>query len=208
MRILFQGDSITDASRSREKDFLMGNGYASLVTAELSFGHPGEYEFLNRGISGNRISDLLARMKCDMTNLKPDVMSILIGVNDVWHEINHENGVRTELYEELYNILVQEIKRELPDLRLIIMEPFVLKGSATEENWQRFYEGVQEKAAAAKRVAQKNGLEFIPLQEKFDMASKDMPTDVWLRDGVHPTLAGHELIAKEWIKAFAGKKGF
>lgn len=206
MKILFQGDSITDAGRSREKDFYMGSGYASLVTAELGYNHPGKYEFVNRGISGNRVSDLLARMKCDMVNLQPDVMSILIGVNDVWHEINYENGVRTELFEELYNVLVQEIKRELPDLRLIIMEPFVLKGSATEENWEQFHTEVLAKAAAARRVAEKNNLEFIPLQGKFDMLSKDTPTDVWLRDGVHPTLAGHEMIAKEWIKTFVGQE--
>lgn len=205
MKILFQGDSITDAGRSREKDFYMGSGYAALVTAELSYNHPGEYEFVNRGISGNRISDLLARMKCDMVNLQPDVMSILIGVNDVWHEINYENGVRTELFEELYNVLVQEIKRELPDLRLIIMEPFVLKGSATEENWEQFHTEVLAKAVAARRVAEKNNLEFISLQEKFDMLSKNTPTDYWLRDGVHPTLAGHEMIAKEWLKMFEGK---
>lgn len=202
MKILFQGDSITDAGRSREKDYLMGSGYASLVTAQLGYQYPEEYTFLNRGISGNRISDLVARMKCDMINIKPDVMSILIGVNDVWHEINKENGVRTEIYEELYHLLVREVKQELPRLRLIIMEPFVLKGEATQEKWEQFYNGVAEKAAAARRVAEKNHLEFIPLQAKFDELSQNIPTSYWLRDGVHPTLAGHEVIAGEWIKTF------
>ena len=201
-KILFQGDSITDTGRSREKDFDMGCGYASLVTAELNHSYPGEYELLNRGISGNRIPDLVARMKCDMINLQPDVISILIGVNDVWHEIDYKNGVRTELFEELYDILVQELKRELPDMRLIIMEPFVLKGCSTSENWEEFHAGVLAKAAAAKRVAERNHLEFISLQEKFDILSKDTPTDYWLGDGVHPTLAGHEMIAKEWLKTF------
>ena len=202
MKILFQGDSITDASRNRNADGARGHGYATLVSAKLSFENPNEYEFVNRGISGNRVTDLLARIQCDMINLKPDVMSILIGVNDVWHEINYQNGVNTELFEVVYNLLIAELKSALPNLRIIILEPFVLKGSATEENWEAFDKGVADKAAAAKRVAEKNGLEFIPLQGKFDEAATKAPASYWLGDGVHPTAAGHELITREWIKVF------
>ena len=129
-------------------------------------------------------------------------MSILIGVNDVWHEINNKNGVRTELFENVYDILIQELKAAKPDIRIMIMEPFVLKGSATEENWDAFKNGVAEKAAAAKRVAEKNGLAFIPLQDKLDAACEEAPATYWLFDGVHPTAAGHQLIAREWIKKF------
>lgn len=202
MRILFQGDSITDAGRSRENDAVRGHGYPTLVAASLGLDHPGEYEFINRGISGNRISDLVARMKIDMINLKPDVMSILIGVNDVWHEFGSGNGVHTDLYERLYNILIEEVKAALPDIRIVIMEPFVLKGVSTENCFEAFKADVECKAAAAKRVAEKNGLEFIPLQEKLDEACKLAPANYWLGDGVHPTAAGHELIAREWIKQF------
>ena len=202
MKILFQGDSITDAERSRSFDGGRGYGYATIVAAKLGFEYPNEHEFINRGISGNRVTDLLARIQCDMLNLEPDVMSILIGVNDVWHEINRQNGVRTELFENVYNLLIQELKQAKPDLRIIIMEPFALKGSETEENWDVFKNGVAEKAAAAKRVAEQNGLEFISLQDKLDKACEKAPANYWLFDGVHPSAAGHELIAREWIKQF------
>lgn len=202
MKILFQGDSITDAGRNRSNDGARGCGYATLVSAKLGFENPNEYEFVNRGISGNRVTDLLARIQCDMINQEPDMMSILIGVNDVWHEINYQNGVNTELFEQVYNLLIAELKAALPNLRIIILEPFVLKGSATEENWEAFQTGVADKAAAAKRVAEKNGLEFIPLQDKFNEAATKAPASYWLGDGVHPTAAGHELIAREWINVF------
>ena len=206
MRILFQGDSITDAGRNRENDALDGRGYTNLVSAKLGFENPGAYEFLNRGISGNRVSDLVARMKKDIINLKPDVMSILIGVNDVWHEVESQNGVSADLYERLYHLLIGEIKAELPDIRILIMEPFVVKGTATEMHWQIFHDEVHLRAAAARRVAEKNGLEFIALQEKFDEVLALAPEAYWLRDGVHPTAAGHELIAREWIGAFLAEK--
>lgn len=206
MRILFQGDSITDAGRNRESDHNRGDGYATLVSARLGFEHPGKYEFINRGISGNRVVDLVGRLKRDIVHLKPDVMSILIGVNDVWHEFEVQNGVDAELYEKLYDLLIEEVKRELPHLRIMIMEPFLLKGEATSEKWDEFRCEVELRAAAAKRVAEKHGLEFIPLQELFDAAREKAPESYWLIDGVHPSAMGHELIAREWIKVFFGKQ--
>ncbi len=202
MKILFQGDSITDALRVRENDAYAGAGYATLVSAELGFENPAKYEFVNRGISGNRVVDLLARIKVDMINLKPDVMSILIGVNDVWHELGNANGVSTELFEKVYGILIEELKKALPEIKIMILEPFVLKASATEEKWNEFKTDVAEKAAASKRVAEKYGLKFIELQKLFDEAEKTAPASFWLVDGVHPSAAGHELIKREWIKAF------
>ena len=99
MKILFQGDSITDAGRSRDNDQYIGTGYPLLVKSELGYKFPGKYEFINRGISGNRIVDLYARIKADIINIKPDVMSILIGVNDVWHEFGvNPNGVSSEKF--------------------------------------------------------------------------------------------------------------
>lgn len=201
-RILFQGDSITDVIRHREDDQHRGMGYPTLVTAELGFDYPGEYEFLNRGISGNRIVDLYARIKADLLNLKPDVLSILIGINDVWHEIAAQNGVATEKFEKIYNMMIEEIKAELPNIRIMVLEPFVLKGTATLEEWDRFRTGAEEKAAAAKRVAEANNLDFVPLMKKFDEVDKKTDMGYWLYDGVHPTAMGHELIAREWVKAF------
>lgn len=201
-KILFQGDSITDAERSRENDANSGIGYPTLVSAELGYLHPGEYEFINRGISGNRSIDLLARIKSDIINLKPEVMSILIGVNDVWHEFMHENGVDSEKYEKYYAMIIEEITAALPDIKIMILEPFVLKASGTEEDWDVFRPEVEKRAAAAMNIAERFGLKFIPLMQKFDEAAKITGASYWLADGVHPTAAGHELIAREWIKAF------
>ena len=105
MKILFQGDSITDAGRARDNDVNVGVGYPLLVKAELGFEFPGKYEFVNRGVSGSRIVDIYARIKDYIINLEPDVMSILIGVNDVWHEFAHQNGVSADKYFKIYDML-------------------------------------------------------------------------------------------------------
>ena len=206
--ILFQGDSITDAGRSRENDANTGIGYPTLVKGELGLSYPNQYNIYNRGISGNRVVDLYARIKKDIINLKPDIMSILIGVNDVWHEFSNQNGVDADKYFKVYSMLIEEIKEALPEVKIMIMEPFVLKASATEDTeecpdkWDLFSTEVKKRAAKAKELAAKYDLPFIPLQEKFDEAAKLAPNNYWLTDGVHPTTAGHEIIKREWIKGF------
>ena len=207
--ILFQGDSITDTGRNRESDHNKGFGYANMVSGELGAAEPYRYTFYNRGISGNRVVDLFARMKVDMINLKPDIMSILIGVNDVWHEYTKKNGVSAEKYELVYDLMIQELLRELPGLKLMILEPFILPGSATEsteeypDRWEFFSREVPLRAQAAKRIAEKYGLPFVPLQHLFDKANSDAPAPgYWLRDGVHPTSAGHVLIKNAWLEAY------
>ncbi len=203
--ILFQGDSITDAGRSRDNDALRGIGYPTLVSAELGLKYPGEYNFINKGISGNRIVDLYARIKCDFINLKPDYLTILIGINDVWHELGCKNGVDNKKFFRVYCDLIEEIKTMLPDIEIFILEPFVLKASATKEDWNVFSKETRMRAESAKAVAEKFGLTFIPLQEKFDEAEKKAEASYWLSDGVHPTAAGHEIIANEVVKALEKK---
>ena len=202
MKILFQGDSITDAGRARDNDVNVGVGYPLLIKASLGFEEPGKYEFFNRGISGNRVVDVYARIKNDIINLKPDVMSILIGVNDVWHEIANQNGVCADKYFKIYDMLIDEVNSVLPDIKIMIMEPFVLKGPSTEENWEAFDAEVKKRAAMAKKIAEKYNLPFISLQDGFDKLSKNIEESYWLADGVHPTAMGHEYIKNEWIKAF------
>lgn len=208
--ILFQGDSITDSSRHREYDDGRGQGYVTMISGELGANYPYQYQFLNRGISGNRCVDLLARIKSDIINLKPDYLSILIGVNDVWHELDFQNGVSAEKYEIVLDMIIDEVKTALPDIKIILMEPFVLHGSGTVPNPERpgrnfevFDKEVRLRAAAAKRIAEKYDLTFVPLQEMFEKVQADAPYEgYWLKDGVHPTAAGHTLIKREWIKAF------
>ena len=208
--ILFQGDSITDCGRDFDNAASTGDGYANMVKGQLGFECPGEYEFINKGVSGNRIVDVYARMKVDILNLKPDYMSLLIGVNDVWHELEdcHHNGVSAEKFEKIYDMLISEILEELPNIKIFIMEPFVLKGSASvateaePERWEYFKTEVPLRAAAAKRIAEKYNLSFISLQDRFNEACEYAPADYWLRDGVHPTAMGHYLIKNEWLKVF------
>lgn len=203
MRILFQGDSITDAGRSRENHDNLGFGYPRLVEASLGYARPGKYEFANRGVSGNRVVDLYARMKADILNLKPDVMSILIGVNDVWHELGENpNGVDEDKFFKVYCMLIEEIKEALPNIKIMILEPFVLQGCSTVNNWEYFESETAKRGKRAKEVAEKYGLTFIPLQEGFNKLCKKAPSTYWTPDGVHPSAKGHEFIKNEWLKAF------
>ena len=206
--ILFQGDSITDCGRSRENLDSTGTGYPLLVKAQLGFENPGAYKFINKGISGNRIVDLYARIKMDIINLKPDYISFLIGVNDVWHEFDNQNGVDADKFEKIYTMLIEEIKEALPEVKIMIMEPFCLRASATENTeacpgkWNTFNTEVKKRAERAKKVAEKFGLPFISLQDKLDAAAQTAENSYWLGDGVHPTAMGHELLKREWLAAF------
>lgn len=197
--IVFQGDSITDAGRNRDRDSERGIGYPTLIAGELGYKYPAEYDFINEGVSGDRIVDLYARIKRDIIQRKPDYLTILIGINDVWHEISERNGVENKKYFRVYCDLIEELKAVLPDLKIFILEPFVLKASATERNWNVFRRETEMRAESAKAVAEKYGLFFVPLQEKFDEAATKAEPSYWLSDGVHPTAAGHELIARELV---------
>lgn len=200
IKFVFQGDSITDAGRDRDNIASFGVGYPNLVASEMMYKYPGEYEFINEGVSGDRIVDLYARIKQDLINHRPDYLSILIGVNDVWHELNEKNGVAAPKFEKIYSMLIEEVKDALPDIKIFILEPFVLKGPGTERYFDEFLKDIKLHAQAAKNVAEKYDLTFIPLQEKFDEATKLMPPTYWAADGVHPTAAGHALIKDELIK--------
>ena len=203
MRILFQGDSITDADRSRQDDTRLGVGYPRLVEAALGLEEPGEHQFINRGISGNRIVDLYARIKRDIINLKPDFMSILIGVNDVWHDTGDDpNGVDADKFYKIYDMLIEEVKAALPGIKIIILEPFVLQGCSTVENWEFFSTEVPKRAMMARKIAEKHGLPFVELQAGFDALAKKAPNEYWLGDGVHPSAKGHEFIKNQWLKTF------
>ena len=208
-KILFQGDSITDCGRSREVLTDVGNGYPYLVRAHYGLGKPGQFEIVNRGISGNRSVDVYARIKADIINLKPDYLSILMGVNDVWHELAIGNGVATAKFEKIYTMLIEEVLEALPDVKLMILEPYALPGAATEgtledgsDKYTVFRRDTEEKAAACRRVAEKFNIPFVPLQAKLDEMQKAYGTESVSGDGVHPNVTGHLLIARAWMEAF------
>ena len=210
-KVLFQGDSITDAGRFRDYHDpfnRLGCGYPSLIAARLDYDQPGKFDWINRGVSGDRIVDVYARMQKDLINHEPDCLSMLIGVNDVWHGLEAQpNGVDAVKFEKVYDLLLDEVKSAFPNIRLILLGTFVLPGSATAredqpERWSVFSHEVAKRDQITKRLAAKYEGIYVPLQKHFDACCQKRPPQYWLFDGVHPTEAGHELIAREWINAF------
>lgn len=214
MRILFYGDSITDAGRRRE-DLTgstclggLGYGYVRSLAEKLIGENPDKHEVINTGISGNRTVDLYSRIKADCWNFEPDLISILIGVNDIWHELlEAKNGVEIDRYEKVYRMLIEDTKKRLPNVKFMLLEPFVLEGTATKsteiepDRYEKFL-AVYDYAKAVKQLAEEYGCVFVPLQEKFNEIAKQGKTEYYLPDGVHPWFGGATLIANEWWKAF------
>ena len=206
--LLFQGDSITDAGRSREHageanhhDGL-GGGYAGIVARALLGGRPeGEVSIYNRGISGNRVPDLNARWEADCVQLAPDVLSILIGVNDIWHTRNGNYDGTPERYEAGYDALLARTRKALPEVRLVVCEPFVLRCGAVDKSWFPEFDAYRE---AARRVGAKHGATWVPFHEDFVAALDEAPAEYWAADGVHPSKAGAARMAKAWLAAVRG----
>ncbi|MEK7781671.1 MAG: SGNH/GDSL hydrolase family protein [Verrucomicrobiota bacterium] len=205
-RILFQGDSITDGARGRNQDpnHILGHSYAFLVAAKHGALYPERnLAFFNRGISGNKIPDLLNRWQKDAVDLKPTVVSILIGVNDIWHPLLSTNEVSAEKYEEGYDKLLAQTIAALPDAKIILLEPFVTPGKATSPKWDVWQGHVKKFQAVVAKLGAKYNAPVVKLQNVFDAACKRAPAEYWVWDGVHPTYAGNQLIADEWVRVAA-----
>lgn len=203
-RILFQGDSITDAGRDRKKEDnsndknALGSGYVYLIASELLANRPSDgLEIYNRGISGNKVFQLADRWDKDCLDLKPDVLSILIGVNDIWHTLNGNYDGTIEKYEQDYRALLKRTFQALPNLKLVICEPFVLRCGAVNDKWFPEFDRYR---AAAKKMSKEFDALFVPFQSMFDKAVKQASPSHWAGDGVHPTMAGAQLMAQEWLK--------
>ena len=201
---LFQGDSITDGNRSRNMDWnhVLGHGYAYLIAADLLYRFPQkEFQFYNRGVSGNQITDLTHRWPEDTIALKPDLLSILIGVNDTMNEVNGNKNPTSIGFENDYRLLLTDTRRQLPDVELVICEPFILPVGKVKDQWDEFQKAITGRQEAARRIAREFQAIYIPLQDYFNRAAEKYPPDAyWLWDGIHPMPNGHELIAREWIK--------
>ncbi|MBB6024444.1 lysophospholipase L1-like esterase [Paenibacillus sp. JGP012] len=200
--ILFQGDSITDGGRSRNEDLnhVLGHGYAYLISSRLGMDLANRRKtFYNRGISGDRASDLYARWNEDAISLKPDLISILIGVNDAWRSMNGEAKGYTDRFGRAYRHLLEETREVMPDTGLVLMEPFILKTGATVDQWPAWQERISEYQEQVQQLAEQYGAVYVPLQQSFNEALQQADASYWLWDGVHPTAAGHELIARQWL---------
>jgi lysophospholipase L1-like esterase len=200
--VLFQGDSITDCGRDRSiaaanDARALGTGYPLLVTGALRDRFPGrDLQVFNRGVSGNTVEDLRGRWTADAIELKPAVLSILIGVNDKWHTLMGTYSGTAEKYEAGYHALLDATRTALPGTHLVVMEPFVLRTGAVTDAWFPDFDSYR---AASRRVADRAKATFVPLHDKLqDLARKAAPT-YWAADGVHPTVAGHAAIARQWL---------
>ena len=202
--ILFQGDSITDNWRNKEnkgpnQNVSLGYGYPLLVASAVLAKHPDlDLRFYNRGISGNKVPDLQARWSEDAIALKPDLLSILIGVNDIWHKMRGNYQGTPADYESQFTTLLEQTRAALPNVSLVVLEPFVLRAGVVQSNW---FPEFDERRAAARRVAQRAGAKWVPLQKKFDELAARHSPEYYAADGVHPSPAGHAVIADQWRKA-------
>lgn len=198
-KILFQGDSITACHREGDD---LGQGYAMLAAKALEKKYPGQFKFINRGVSGDRITDLYERRQADILDLKPDILSVLIGVNDVGHEVWSGSGVDVETYMEVYDSLLAEVRQNLPHTRILLMEPFINEGSATQGDIETFECEIAMRSEAVQMLCAKYELPFLSLQFDLYELEEQHPAGHWTLDGVHPTLNFHEYIAQKWVRAF------
>jgi lysophospholipase L1-like esterase len=203
--ILFQGDSITDAGRDKNKQLSnsagsFGTGYAFIAASKiLNLRATDNLMIYNRGISGNKVYQLAERWDKDCIELNPGLISILIGVNDFWHHLNGKYDGTVETYENDYRKLLAQTTKIFPDAHLIIGEPFaVLGGSTVNEKWYPAFDAYRH---VAKTLANEFNATLIPYQTIFDEAKKYAPASYWTADGVHPTMAGSSLMAEAWLKA-------
>jgi len=211
LTFLFQGDSVTDGNRTRDKDWnhIMGHGYVYLISSRLWFDYPqNNLMFYNRGNGGNRISDLEARWQTDSLDLKPDVISILIGINDIMGIEKNDDQVSIVKFEESYKRILDKTKAALPNTQIVLCEPFIMPMGWSKEKTEISLNAIRKMQLIVRRLAKTYNAIFVELQEPFNQACKKFPGSYWIWDGVHPMPAGHELIARQWVKAVSKKYSF
>lgn len=196
--ILFQGDSVTDCGRNRDALYDMGNGYPLLVGARLSAAYTGcDFTFINKAISGNRTCDLVARWDADCVNLRPTVVSILIGINDTWRKFDSNDPTDAKVFEKHYRDILTRTARET-EARLVLLEPFVLPVYEDQKQWRA---DLDPKIQVIRQLSLEFGARYVPLDGMFAAASALKSPEFWAADGVHPSNAGHGLIAEAWLQA-------
>ncbi|SRR6056297_1553569 len=203
--ILFQGDSITDAGRSRKAGSAnkgLGKGYPQHIASTLLEQHSQlDLKIYNRGISGNKVPDLDRRWKADCIDLKPNILSILIGVNDIWHKLNGKYDGTAETYRDGFSALLQRTRQALPEVTLVVCEPFVLMSGTVKANESKWFPDFATRRGYAKTVAEQAGAIWVPFQTMFDEAvATGTDPSTLAGDGVHPTQSGHALMAKTWLE--------
>lgn len=201
-RLLMIGDSITDCDRNYNSDSswdgAFGNGYVNLVNACLT-GLAPEYRIMviNRGISGNTIRDLKQRWQRDVLDLKPDYISIMIGINDVWRHfggpLQQLEQIEPDEYRKTYEELVNETRPKVKDI--FIISPFMIEPNRQDPMRAM----VDIYAGIARETATRHGLQYIDVQQKIDGFLKELSGYIISSDRVHPNVQGHMILAKTFL---------
>ena len=205
--ILFQGDSITDAGRSRRaigpnNSEGLGNGFPRLISNYLLENYPDHhFQIYNRGVSGDRIRDLAHRWQHDSLRLLPNIINLMIGVNDTWNYLYMGMGSSPDDYQLVFKNILQDTRQHLPDIKLILCEPFVLIAGEVTEEW---VEDIKQRQEIVQMMAEDFNGVFVPFQSALHKAAEDIAPHKLLEDGVHPTELGHRVLADCWIAAVSG----
>lgn len=199
-RLVFFGDSITEWGRDREEASSLGNGYVASLSQLLDENYPeADLICFNQGIGGNHIHDLNNRIS-DCLKLRPDVVFVLIGINDVWHQVGQQS-FGSEKEEKRFTAEYRKLLTQLQKAgihRILLMEPFVLPEPSDRETWRV---DLDKKIQVVRKLAQEFHLEFVPLdglinEEAIKVGAKSLTGE----DGVHPTPQGAQFIASEIFK--------
>ncbi|MBM5607801.1 GDSL-type esterase/lipase family protein [Listeria ivanovii] len=192
-KLLFLGDSVTDAGRDFADGYDLGQGYVKYIADSLK---TEDVTVLNRGVSANRVADLHRRIDTDAIELAPDVVTILIGINDTWFSFSRWEDTSVTAFKEVYRVILTRIKAET-NAEIVLMEPFVLPYPEDRKAWRG---DLDPKIGAVRELVAEFGATLIPLDGIMNaLAVKHGPTYL-AEDGVHPTKAGHEAIASIWLE--------
>lgn len=200
--VLIQGDSITDCGRNYEDLSLLGQGYAGVIDKMYRLLFPEtKVTFINKGISGNRVKDLLERYDADFKMIRPDFISILIGINDTWRRYDSNDPTSTESFEKTYRELLMKIKKDMPECKIMLIEPFVLNSLEDRSTWR---EDLDPKIKVVRTLAKEYADYYLPLDGIFAKNEVEQYTCQQMAgDGVHPSALGHGIIAEEYLKALS-----
>ena len=201
IKLLFEGDSITNASRNRldqqaNRSELLGCGYANLVASHL-LARSNQVKIFNRAIAGDKASDVLARSADILTTIKPNWLSLLIGINDIWHTLSSNQRPDPQAIATTLEQYLLQLQQHHPELKIIMIEPFALLSKEVSEQWFTFLQPLQQ---LEQQLAEKYRCIWIPTQTALNLAAASLGTSHILWDGVHPTPAGHSILAKQWLE--------
>lgn len=198
--ILFQGDSITDCGRRKEMFFPMGEGYPAKIATIYKELYPNTpVQFVNRGISGDRVCDILERYQEDIKDVQPDFISLLVGINDVWRRYDENNPMSLEDFTKYYKQLLQQLKEDFSQVPIIMIEPFLIPTDPLKDKW---HEDLDPKIQVVRKLATEYATYYLAMDGIFAslVASKTHQASELSLDGVHPTSLGHSVIATSWME--------